>query len=60
MISGARILGDAEEGAKKSGMEQTKVKALVTMSGLSVLKKGFFRDGWMDLLPGGTVGTERD
>ncbi|OMD83344.1 MULTISPECIES: Ger(x)C family spore germination protein [Paenibacillus] len=47
VISGARILGDAEEGTKKSGMEQTKVKALVTMSGLSVLKKGVLQ-GWLD------------
>lgn len=47
VISGARIIGDPEEGAKKSGMEQTQVKALVTMSGLGVFKDGILLD-WLD------------
>lgn len=47
VISGASIIGDPVEGAKKSGMEATEVKALVTMSGLGVFKKGVLQ-GWVD------------
>lgn len=47
VISGARIIGDAEEAAKKSGLEETKVKALISMSGLGVFKKGVLL-GWLD------------
>lgn len=47
VISGAKIIGNPEDGAKKSGMEQTIVKALVTMSGIGVFKNGILQ-GWLD------------
>ncbi|MFS0868651.1 Ger(x)C family spore germination protein [Paenibacillus xylanilyticus] len=39
-ISGIRIIGDKEEGKKKANLEQTDVKAILSISGLGVFKKG--------------------
>ncbi|MGQ4681525.1 Ger(x)C family spore germination protein [Paenibacillus polymyxa] len=39
-ISGIRIIGDREEGKKKASLEQTEVKAILSINGLGVFKKG--------------------
>ena len=47
IISGIRIMGDPEEGMKKTNLEQTEVKTLITMSELAVFKDGKLKY-WMD------------
>ncbi|BCG60168.1 Ger(x)C family spore germination protein [Paenibacillus sp. URB8-2] len=46
-ISGIRLIGDKEEGKKKSDLEQTESSAIIEMSGLGVLKDGKL-DRWLD------------
>ncbi|AHV98312.1 Ger(x)C family spore germination protein [Paenibacillus sp. 7124] len=46
-ISGIRLIGDKEEGKKKSDLEQTESSANIVMSGLGVLKDGKLV-GWLD------------
>ncbi|MCL6602472.1 MAG: Ger(x)C family spore germination protein [Paenibacillus sp.] len=46
-ISGVQIVGDAEEGMKKTNLEQSEVKASVEMNGIGVFKDGKLQ-GWIE------------
>ncbi|UQZ37346.1 Ger(x)C family spore germination protein [Paenibacillus sp. PK3_47] len=46
-INGIRIIGEPAEGMKKSGLEQSELKAATVMSGLGVLKEGKLID-WLE------------
>jgi len=46
-LSGIQIIGDAEEGKKKSNLEATEAMTLTVMKGLAVFKDGKLKD-WMD------------